>query len=242
MNIDSDLRPMEGDDEETLWRKAHAYCAERLGVTSMLYGFTHSRHLRARVGVSRSLLVRHSHPQEYVDHFGGQTFLENDLCTLVLMEASGPFMWADAAKMPDATPEQIRQAEIDHEFGMDVGVSLGFSFGGGHGMSGIGLCARWMDPAEFERRWRRESEAVIAWIGEFDRYMRPAMIAARFKLSPRQREVVALAVGGMLVKEIAAHLDLREGTVYNYLEAARTALDAATSMEAVAKALVYGLL
>lgn len=237
-----ELLPLSEDDEDTLWRKVHDVCAVRLGVTSILYGFSHSRHLQARVGTSRSLLVRHTHPRDFVDHFGGQSFLENDLCTLMIMQTDEPFLWHRAATLPDATPEQLEQARIDHEFGMDVGVSLGFSFGGGHGVSGIGLAARWMDPEEFERRWNSEGPAVVAWIAEFEPLMRRKMVASRFKLTPRQREVLALSVGGMQVKEIAVHLELSENTVYNYLEAARKVLDSATSMEAAAKALVYGLI
>ena len=238
----SELLPNAEDDEDTLWRKVHDFCADRLGTTSILYGFSHSRHLQARVGTSRSLLVKHTHPRDYVDRFGGQSFLENDLCTLIIMQNDEPFLWHRAATLPGATPEQLLQARIDHEFGMDVGISLGFSFGGGHGVSGIGLAARWMDPDEFERRWNHRGTEVFAWISAFEPLMRNRMVASRFKLTPRQREVLALSVGGMQVKEIAAHLELSENTVYNYLEAARKSLDSAISMEAAAKALVYGLI
>lgn len=237
-----DTTPLPSDDEDTLWRKLHTFCAARLGVTSILYGFTHSRHLKVRVGTSRSLMVRHSHPADYVDRFEGHSFLENDLCTLTLLEDRQVFLWNQASSFPDATPEQLLQARIDHECGMDAGVSLGFSFGGGHGISGFGLCARWMDPAEFERRWTEEEPEVTAWIGRVEPLLRARMVASRLKLSPRQREALALSVGGLIAKEIAGQLGIQEKTVYNYLEAARKALDSATSMEAVAKALVYGLI
>ncbi len=242
MSDSTDLLPAPGDDEETLWRKVHDFCAARLGITSILFGFTHSRHLKERVGMSRCLLIRHSHPGDYVDHFGGESFLENDLCALVLTDSLGPFLWHDAARHPDATPAQLEQARIDHEFGMDVGVSLGFEFAGGRGIAGIGLCARHMDPDEFERRWRREGDDVVAYLHRFERPMMAAMVANRLRLSPRQKQVLAYSAGGMLAKEIAAHLGLGENTVYNYLEAARRALKAATSMEAVAKALIYDLI
>lgn len=62
------------------------------------------------------------------------------------------------------------------------------------------------------------------------------------RLSPRETDVLACAAVGATNAEIAATLDLREGTVKSYLQSAMTKLDASTRHAAVAKARRAGLL
>ena len=54
--------------------------------------------------------------------------------------------------------------------------------------------------------------------------------------------LIAIAVGGMTAKEIGLHLGIAEKSVFNILDRARKALHAASTIEAVAKALVYELI
>lgn len=242
MTDDSALQPLPTDDEDTLWEKIHQFTHRHLGITSILYGFTHTRHMKDMVALDRCFIVRHSHPQDYVEHFGHSSFLENDLCAVSLITGACPFLWHHAHGVAEATPAQKEQARIDREFGMDVGVSLVFHFAQERGTAGIGLAARWMDPSVFEERWLREREVVMEYIDRFEPLMRKKMVANRLKLSQRQQQVLAYSAAGFLVKEVAELLKVKEGTVYNYLEAARNALQASTTLEAVAKAYVYELI
>ena len=239
---DADLQPLPTDDEDTLWEKIHLFTANRLGITSILYGFTHTRHMKDMVALDRCFLIRHSHPQDWLDRFGSASFLENDLCAVALIVGACPFLWHRALEIEDATPLQKAQARIDHEFGMDVGVSLVFHFSQERGTAGMGLAARWMDPKVFEERWNRERDTVMEYVARFEPLMRRQMVANRLKLTQRQQQVLAFSAAGFLVKEIADLMKIKEGTVYNYLEAARAALRSSTTLEAVAKAYVYELI
>ena len=62
------------------------------------------------------------------------------------------------------------------------------------------------------------------------------------KLSPRELDVLSCAALGATNSEIAATLDLREGTVKSYLQSAMAKLDASTRHAAVATARRAGLL
>jgi DNA-binding CsgD family transcriptional regulator len=62
------------------------------------------------------------------------------------------------------------------------------------------------------------------------------------RLSPREIDVLACAALGATNAEIAASLDLKEGTVKSYLQAAMAKLDASTRHAAVATARRAGLL
>lgn len=63
-----------------------------------------------------------------------------------------------------------------------------------------------------------------------------------FTLSPREREVLQLAAGGLENKEIAATLELSETTVKGYLKTAFERLGARSRAEAVAIGLRLGIL
>lgn len=69
-----------------------------------------------------------------------------------------------------------------------------------------------------------------------------AVTATDVRLSPRETDVLACAALGATNAEIAATLQLREGTVKAYLGAAMAKLDASTRHAAVAKARRAGLL
>ena len=237
-----DVFPTESADEEQLWTGIHEYMKERIAVTSILYGFTHSRYTAERIGISRSLYIKHSHPKDYVDHFGSDKFLNDDICTVILLQQLEPFLWHHADNWPGATEAQKERARIDSQFGMEVGVSIGFHFADGHGIAGIGLCAGGTSAEEFEQRWKERGEDVMSYLAIFEPLMRARMVANRMALSERQRQVLAYSVSGMQAKEIAAHLKIAEKTVHNYREDAREAIDADTTMEAVAKALAYRLI
>ncbi|MCE1237086.1 MAG: LuxR family transcriptional regulator [Hyphomicrobiales bacterium] len=238
----SELEPLPSDSEDVLWDKVHRYAAEQLGITSILFGFTHTRHLTELLALERGFVLRHSHPKDYTDHFGNASFLENDLCAVSLILGVSPFLWHRAHSVVDATPAQKEQALVDHEFGMDVGVSLVFHFAEGRGTAGIGMAARWAAPEDFEAAWSRNGEAVTEWLTRFEPLMRRKMVANRFNLSRRQRQVLAYSAAGFLAKQIAELMSIKEGTVYNYLDLARVSLNSATTLEAVAKAYVYELI
>jgi DNA-binding CsgD family transcriptional regulator len=62
------------------------------------------------------------------------------------------------------------------------------------------------------------------------------------RLSPRETDVLACAALGATNSEIAASLQLKEGTVKSYLQSAMSKLDASTRHAAVAKARRAGIL
>jgi PAS domain S-box-containing protein len=62
------------------------------------------------------------------------------------------------------------------------------------------------------------------------------------RLTPRQREILALLAEGTPVKTVARKLGLMETTVRNHVRLLLVALDAHSQLEAVARARAFGLL
>jgi DNA-binding CsgD family transcriptional regulator len=67
-------------------------------------------------------------------------------------------------------------------------------------------------------------------------------VRKKFKPTPRELEVMSYSAGGMTAKQIADHLQLSPKTIANTLERARKSMHAVSTMEAVAKALIYELI
>lgn len=237
-----DLIPNSSDSEEVLWGKIHEYMKEVLGVTSMLYGFTHSKYTVLRVGLTNCLYIKNSHPKEYIEYFGNERFLDDDFCTFVLWGNMGPFFWHEVYDWEQATPEQLERARVDESFGMNAGVSIGFRFADGHGIAGIGLSCRWMQPEEFKNRWQEKSSNIIEYLNLFDPLMRDAMVRTRLQLSQRQLEVLSLSIGGMVGKQISSRLGISQGRIEKIFKEIRAKLRADTTTEAAAKAIAYKLL
>ena len=97
-------------------------------------------------------------------------------------------------------------------------------------------------PAVFRTLWQDKHGEMIALAHQFDAAMRPAMVARRFNLTPREKDVMSYSAGGMTAKQIAEHLALSPRTIAHTLERARKKLEAVSTMEALAKALVYELI
>jgi DNA-binding NarL/FixJ family response regulator len=62
------------------------------------------------------------------------------------------------------------------------------------------------------------------------------------RLTPREREVVALIAGGMSAKGIAREMNLSHRTVERHIETCRCKLRASNQAQLVAKALADGLI
>lgn len=230
------------DSEDELWRKLHEVMKARLGTTAIVYGFTHSVHLADRVGFTRSLILKNSHSEDYMSNFTPDSFLEDDASVELLFSGVGPYLWHEIDKLPGLTDAQRRRSALDEAFQLRSGVGMGFRFAGGRGFGGIGLASRGMSPQQFEELWRADESGHMALLTAFDQLMRPVMVRNRLHLTRREKECLSLAMGGMTAKEIGLRLGIAEKSVFNVLDRARKSLQAASTIEAVAKALVYELI
>lgn len=241
MNLESILTCFESDStEDDLWTRLSRVANNEFGVTSILYGFTHNKYAALKIGITKSLYIRHNHPTSYVDAFGADSFLDADPCATQLFATGSSVLWQDVYAFNTAQT-RLRE-EVGRSYGMDIGVTVGVPFASGAGIAGAGFSAAGQRPQEFARLWalrRREIEALFI---AFDARLRPIMSSSRLKLSPRERDVIAYAAAGLTGKEIAHHLGIRPKSVFNVMDRARTALEATTTFEAIAKAYAYNLI
>jgi DNA-binding CsgD family transcriptional regulator len=229
------------DSEDLLWGKLATFVSRAYGVTSMLYAFTHSKYTITRTGIMPSVYLRHDHPADYVATFGKAINIEDSVAARLILDGQSHLLWSEFPAMTLSANQRGRIAK-DEACGMGTGISFGFRFGANSGYAGLCWASRGRDPQEFATLMHARRAEMDRVGAAFDTAMRPAMIANRIHLTRREKDVLSLSAGGMTGKEIAAYLNLSLKTVGNTLERARHAVGAVSTMEAVAKALVYELI
>ena len=236
------VNPFEGmADEDGIWARLIEVIAGQFGITSVLYAFTHSRFTSSRTGITNSLFLRHNHSPDYIASFPEGLSLDDDIAAELILGGETEFLWQDFDTLP-LRPNQRARFELDKSFGMGVGVTFGFRFGGHSGFGGMCWGKRHADPEEFRALWQARRLDMLQLAHQFDQAMRPAMVRKRFPLTPRERDVMSFSAGGMTAKQIAEHLNLSPKTISHALERARKKMEAVSTMEAVAKALIYELI
>jgi LuxR family transcriptional regulator, quorum-sensing system regulator SdiA len=227
--------------EDVLWEAFADVMYRRFGITHMLYCFTHTRYAASRAGLTPSLYFRHNLPVDYMKRFPDGLNLDDDIVIGLLLQGKSRILWTEVDEFKLSRGERERH-ELDKKLGFGAGISYSLRFAGTNGVVGLCMSARHANPESFNAMCRRHVTGMEKLVADFDASMRPLMVANRLKLTPRERDVLAYSAGGMTAKQIAEHLKLSPKTVANTLERARHALGAVSTMEAVAKAMIYDLL
>ncbi len=234
--------PFEGlTEEEDIWNHLVSIAAERYGITSVLYAFTHSRFTTSRVGITSSLFLRHNMPHDVLDSYPNGLSLDDDIAAELILSGQSEFLWSDFDQL-DLRPSQRLRYNSDKALGVGVGISFGFRFGGTSGFGGMCWCKRHETAENFRALYQANRLDMLALAHQFESCMRPVMVRAKFALTPREIDVMSFSAGGMTQKQIAEHLKLSPKTIANTLDRTRKKLDAVSTMEAVAKALIYELI
>jgi LuxR family transcriptional regulator, quorum-sensing system regulator SdiA len=234
--------PFEGlTKSDEVWDCLVRLVGERYGITSVLFAFTHSRFTTSRMGITSSLFLRQNLPEDFLNSFPDGLSLDDDIASELILSGQSEFLWSGFEDLP-LRPKQRLRYNTDKALGMGVGVSFGFRFGGTSGFGGLCWGKRHANAEEFKALWIKNRLDMLELAHHFEAVMRPAMVRERFNLTPRETDVMSFSAGGMTQKQIADHLQLSPKTIANTLDRARKKLDAVSTMEAVAKALIYELI
>jgi DNA-binding CsgD family transcriptional regulator len=225
--------------EDEIWAAMFGAMSRELGVTAMMFAFTHATHFAARAGLTENLIIRHNVPEDYLETNKG-LHLDEDVVVKMSLDGSKRILWSQIDAWDLSTADRERH-EQDKRSGFGVGVSYGIRFGGKSGAACLCMGARHADPNIFDAKISARDAELMALAQVFDRNMRPAMVANRMKLTARERDVLSFSAGGMTAKQIANNLGLSPKTIEHTLERARKSLGAMSTAEAVAKSIVYDL-
>lgn len=212
------------------------------GVESILYGALATRHDADPKRISRSLVWKSTHKQEFFDAFGHETFVDGDLSSEHCLTGSSVFLWHDEDAWKTAAPEQRKRATIENDLGFDVGFTVPSSFFAPGQFGGIGAAMPDVSRAEFSRYWRYKGPEILTICGMLDSGMRREHIGQIIGLSKREKECLTWLASGLRPDQIADRLNIGSKSIEKYVKSAREKLKANTRDHAVAKALIFNLI
>ena len=98
-----------------------------------------------------------------------------------------------------------------------------------------------MSAEEFDAMLQSRHDELGKFLIAFDERYRGPYARSIFKLSPQEVRVLAFLAGGMAVARLSHEMGLSAKTVEAYMASARRKTTSATTAEAVAKAIFFGL-
>lgn len=229
-----DFRQATGKDD--LWARLNRQLG-RFSITGGLYG------AEAFPGPDQQALVLLDSLKEgFVQAKLDEGLFYTDLFVQVGLTEPAPILWSDSSRFPDLSAEAKRSLDMDWDFGVTTGITIPTRFAGGLGASAHGCHADGLSWPEFDRVWAEHGDTVTAIVNAFDVALRRDHVGEVFPLTPQERECLVWLAAGLPQKQIADRLRLSDKQVEKRLAQARYKLKAVTTTQAVANALIFGLI
>lgn len=228
-------------DLDGFWSLIHEQLAVR-GVSSAMFGVLASRRELEHLKLSQALIWRSSHKQEYFDAFDDNALLDNDLTADHCIRQNNLFFWHDPMNWKNASPSQIKRAQIERDLGLAIGFTVPSSYYFPAQVGGVGISMPDVPIGEFERFWRKEGRDLVTLCGILDAGMRGQHMSELVSLSPREVECLTWLAVGLRPDRIADRFGVGDKSIEKYIAGARRKLKARTRDHAVAKALMLGLI
>jgi DNA-binding CsgD family transcriptional regulator len=236
------LRDIQSSDE--YWNICHQ-ALEYYGVKSLCYGTIPFKKEAKAVGITQSGFFKSTHSREWLDAVSVELngSLENDLSVEAIVERSETTLWHDDTQWKDATPGQIAQSDLEDDLGMRVGISFAISDPTNDiCSSGIGLSTPDISEREFERYWREHNSQLTQISCLLEHGLRKQHGNILVGLSGREKDCLSYLAIGFRPEEIAFRLRISPKTLETYIFNAKRKLKARTRDNAVAKALILGVI
>lgn len=222
-----------GDD---LWSRLHRYL-DRFGVREAIYGAETAPDPNAEaIPIFNSI-----NPSWLEDKLSNGLFESDEYVHSARIDIT-PMLWSDMALIESMSPVARQSNSLDVDYGILTGVSIPMRFAGGLGASSIGLHASGLTLAEFDRIWAEDGMTLVAIVNAFDTALRRDHVGELFPLSPEQRECLLWLAAGLQQKQIADRMRLTDKQVQKSIKEAKAKLRAVTIPQAVASALLFGLI
>ena len=225
---------------EQLLRKTRSLL-QPFGVEGINYGVCHSLQKARNCGLLNAVETWTDYPRPFLKKLVETGLGAEDFSARYIVEHHQPFFWAHFERYEGATPLERERFALDDEFNFNVGATFPVwrtEYAG----SGFGIWTPSLSADEFDRMWIASSHEIMTVAAGFDIWIRKNGLKERYKLTQREKDVLAFTGGGMGSSQIARHLGVSSRTVEGALARARERLKSQNTTEAVAKALIFNLI
>jgi DNA-binding CsgD family transcriptional regulator len=227
----------QAEDAGDLWSRLRRRLG-RFAVTNVQYGFGAIPSTASLDGIT----ILDGFVPGYLEAKLREGLLEHDEFVRAGLAGSAPILWNDTSRAGDLTPEARRSLDIDWDLGVTTGVSIPLRFAGGLGGGLMGLHAAGMSWREFDGIWAEHGAALTVMANAFDTALRRDHVGDLIALSSEERDCLSWLAAGLRRKQIADRLRLTDRQLETRLNEARDKLKAVTVTQAVASALILGLI
>lgn len=228
-----DFRQSAGWDD--LWQRLHRHMGG-FGIARLMYGIE----AFPEANRSHNMFV-YSYDPRFVQEKLTRGLFECDEYVRAAKVETEPVLWSDTTRLVDLSPQAKLSLDLDYDFGVVTGVTLPMRFNNDLGGSGLGCHAQGMSWGEFERVWAENQHPIRAIVHAFDSRVRDAHMKELFPLSRRERECLLWLAAGFQHTQIAHRLGTHPKTVEKQIQSLKRKLRAVNTTQAVAAALVFGL-
>jgi DNA-binding CsgD family transcriptional regulator len=234
-------RLRQGADPFAALEQFHTQC----GVRGFRYGYFLLKTDVDLPSKTKRYFTADNMPAEWRNSVGAGEFVDNDVVIDAMEMGAESFDWFPPGFrdiMRAMLPAQRRQIEAELDMGMMYGMSL--SLGGADDQfSSMGMWfADQSSRKAFEKDWQQFGPSLHMAAGVFDTYMRKTAPNTLIGLSPREVDCLCYLVGGLRPAQISDRLGISEKTFEKHISSAKIKLRARTRDQAVAKAIVAGIL
>jgi DNA-binding CsgD family transcriptional regulator len=221
---------------DALWASLGRHLSA-FGITGILYG------TEAMPGLPRdsNFILNSLDAGWLAEKFANDLFHCDEYVRVARVDPT-PVLWAAPETLPDITPEARRSLGLDYDYGIITGATVPMRFCDGLGGSSIGCHAANMSFAEFAGIWGQGGTDFAMIVNAFDATLRQRFGMEMFGLTVEERSCLSYLAIGLRAKQISARMRRTDRQVYHILKRARARLKSHTVEQAVATALVYGLI
>lgn len=221
---------------DSLWHALHTHLG-RLGITGILYG------TEAMPGPGRQAnVILNSIGDRWLgDKFTHDLFYCDEYVRVARIDPA-PVLWDAIDNLPDISDAARRSLALDYDYGIITGVTVPMRFCDGLGGSSIGCHAAGLSLAGFAHLWQQQGTAITTIVNAFDATLRAGFAAQLFGLSVQEKSCLEYLASGLLIKQVADRMRCTERQMRGIAARARVKLKSVTQEQAVATALVYGLI
>jgi DNA-binding CsgD family transcriptional regulator len=211
---------------------------ERLGYRNILYG------IKLPSGFTRSsTLIVSDYPPEWLDRYGEMGYVNRDPVAVHCFNSQRPFGWCRLTKAE--TQETRRFVSEAHDFGLVHGMSIGMPrFDGESGLISVVSDGVLTEDSRSFRYTALCLNALQPYIHEGVRKQVESAAGSQPlpSLTAREKECLLWTAEGKTAYEISVILSIAEATVVFHLKNAIRKLEVGNRYQAVAKAVLQGLI
>ncbi|WP_323037348.1 helix-turn-helix transcriptional regulator [Pararhodobacter sp.] len=215
------------------------------GGKGYFYGFAGMKSDFLEFNYSKALFSHHTYGDDWAKTSGPERAIDHDTTIARLLAGEDYVEWVPeniSEYVSHYTPEQHKQVSSEHGMGLKFGCSIAIDRSA-FGLSGMGFWTTAVTSGhEFRQLWSRYGAQICQGAAMLDMHIRKDQPNLLIGLTAREIDCISWLAAGLRPSEICWKLQISEKTFEKHISNAKQKLKSRTRDNAVAKAILFGLI